>query len=132
MQSAGEWSRAVLAVHAGFGSACEVAESRFAIRSSRAEFRNCTIDSVTPLAPAGFRLRLSARSTTVSVASGLPWCHHMAVLFLALFPILLMYRPRWAFAAIALAIVLLYRSRVKTATTNARRRVEEEIYSSDI
>lgn len=54
----------------------------------------------------------------------------MAVLLLALFPILLMYRPRWAFAAIVVAIVLLYRSRVKTATTSARRRVEEDVYSS--
>lgn len=56
----------------------------------------------------------------------------MAVLLLVLFPILLMYRPRWAFVAIALAIVLLYRGHVKTATTRARHRVEEEVYSSDI
>jgi hypothetical protein len=56
----------------------------------------------------------------------------MAVLLLALFPILLIYRPRWAYAAIALAIVLLYRSRVKTATSRARRRVDEEVYSSDL
>jgi len=56
----------------------------------------------------------------------------MAILLLALFPILLMYRTGWAFAVIALAIVLLYRSRVKTATTKARRRVEEEVYSSHI
>jgi hypothetical protein len=56
----------------------------------------------------------------------------MAVLLLALFPILLLYRPRWGFAAIALAIVLLYRSRVKTATTRARRRVEEDVYSSHV
>jgi hypothetical protein len=56
----------------------------------------------------------------------------MGVLLLALFPVLLMYRPRWAFADIALAIVLLYRSRVKTATTRARRRVDEEVYSSHI
>lgn len=56
----------------------------------------------------------------------------VAVLLLALFPILLMYRPRWAFAAIALAIVLLYRGKVKSATTRVRRRVEEEVYSSDI
>ena len=56
----------------------------------------------------------------------------MAILLLALFPILLMYKTRWAFAAIALAIVLLYRGKVKTATTRARRRVDEEIYSSDV
>ena len=56
----------------------------------------------------------------------------MAILFLALFPILLMYNTRWAFASIVLAIVLLYRGKVKTATTRARRRVEEEVYSSDI
>lgn len=56
----------------------------------------------------------------------------MAVLLLALFPILLMYKTRWAFACIALAIVLLYRGKVKTATTRARRRVEEDVYSSHI
>ena len=56
----------------------------------------------------------------------------MPVLLLALFPILLMYRPRWAFGAIALAIVLLYRGKVKSATTRARRRVDEEVYSSDV
>jgi hypothetical protein len=56
----------------------------------------------------------------------------MAVLLLALVPILRIYRPRWAFAAIALTIVLRYRSKVKTATTRARRRVDEEVYSSDI
>jgi 4-hydroxybenzoate polyprenyltransferase len=67
------------------------------------------------------------------LAGGLPQAKTgMAVLLLALFPILLLYRPRWALAAIALAIVLLYRSRVKTATTKARRRVEEEVYSSHI
>jgi len=32
----------------------------------------------------------------------------------------------------AIAIVLLYRGKVKSATTKARRRVEEEVYSSDI
>jgi hypothetical protein len=56
----------------------------------------------------------------------------MAILLLALFPILLMYNTRWGFAALLLAIVLLYRGKVKTATTHARRRVEEEVYSSDV
>jgi hypothetical protein len=56
----------------------------------------------------------------------------MAILLLALFPVLLMYSTRWAFAAVALAIVLLYRGKVKTATTRARHRVEEEVYSSDV
>jgi hypothetical protein len=56
----------------------------------------------------------------------------MAVLLLALFPVLLMYRPRYAFVAMLLAIVLLYRSRVKSATTRACRRVEEEVYSSQL
>ena len=56
----------------------------------------------------------------------------MAILLLALFPVLLMYNTRWAFAAVALAIVLLYRGKVKTATTRARHRLEEEVYSSDV
>ncbi len=56
----------------------------------------------------------------------------MAVVLLVLFPVLLMYRPRYAFAAMVLAIVLLYRGRVKSATDKARRRVEEDVRSSQI
>jgi len=56
----------------------------------------------------------------------------MGFVLLLLFPILLMHRPRYAFACIAIAIVLLYRSRVKSATQKARRRVDEEIHSSQI
>ena len=62
----------------------------------------------------------------------MPLLNVMAILLLALFPILLMYNTRWGFAALLLAIVLLYRGKVKTATTHARRRVEEEVYSSDV
>jgi len=56
----------------------------------------------------------------------------MGVVFLLLFFVLLMRHPRYAFASLAIAIVLLYRGKVKSATTRARRRVEEEIYSSEI
>jgi hypothetical protein len=57
---------------------------------------------------------------------------NMALVLLLLFPVLLMHRPRYAFACMAIAIVLLYRSRVKSATQKARRRVDEEIYSSQV
>jgi hypothetical protein len=56
----------------------------------------------------------------------------MGVVFLLLFFVLLMSHPRYAFVSMAIAIVLLYRGKVKSATTKARRRVEEEVYSSDI
>jgi hypothetical protein len=56
----------------------------------------------------------------------------MAIVFLMLFFVLLMRSPRYAFASLAIAIVLLYRGKVKSATTRARRRVEEEVYSSEI
>jgi hypothetical protein len=56
----------------------------------------------------------------------------MALIFLLLFPVLLMHRPRYAFASMAIAIVLLYRGRMKSATQKARRRVDEEVYSSQI
>jgi hypothetical protein len=59
-------------------------------------------------------------------------CRAMGFILLLLFPILLMHRPRYAFACIAIAIVLLYRSRVKSATQKARRRVDEEIHSPQI
>ncbi len=56
----------------------------------------------------------------------------MALVFLLLFPVLLMRHPRYAFACMAIAIVLLYRQRVKSATQKARRRVDEDIYSSQV
>jgi hypothetical protein len=56
----------------------------------------------------------------------------MAAFFLLLFFILLMSHPRYAFASMAVAIVLSYRARVKSATTHARRRVEEDVYSSQV
>jgi uncharacterized membrane protein YgaE (UPF0421/DUF939 family) len=56
----------------------------------------------------------------------------MGVVFLLLFFVLLMSHPRYAFVSLAIAIVLLYRGKVKSATTKARRRVEEDVYSSDI
>jgi hypothetical protein len=56
----------------------------------------------------------------------------MGVVFLLLFFVLLMSHPRYAFVSMAIAIVLLYRGKVKSATTKARRRVDEEVYSSDI
>ena len=56
----------------------------------------------------------------------------MGFFLLLLFPILLMYRPRYAFVCMAIAIVVLYRGRVKSATQKARRRVDEEIYNSQI
>jgi hypothetical protein len=56
----------------------------------------------------------------------------MAAVFLLLFFVLLMSHPRYAFASIAVAIVLFYRGRVKSATTRPRRRVEEDVYSSQV
>jgi len=56
----------------------------------------------------------------------------MGFVFLLLFFVLLMSHPRYAFVSMAIAIVLLYRGKVKSATTRARRRVEEEVYSSEI
>ena len=50
----------------------------------------------------------------------------MAVVLLALFPILLIYNPRAAYAAIGLAIVLLYRNRVKGARPSARHHVSDD------
>ena len=55
----------------------------------------------------------------------------MAVVLLVLFPVLLMYRPRYALVAMVVAIVLLYRGRVKSATSRARRRVDDEMHSSN-
>ena len=48
----------------------------------------------------------------------------MHLLLLAAFPVLLMYRPRYAFVAIALAIVLMYRQRVSTAERRVRRKYD--------
>ena len=56
----------------------------------------------------------------------------MPVVFLVLFFVLLTRHPRYAFASMIIAIVLLYRGRVKSATTRARRRVEEDVYSSQV
>jgi hypothetical protein len=56
----------------------------------------------------------------------------MPVVFLLLFFVLLMRHPRYAFVSMVVAIVLFYRGRVKSATTRARRRVEEDVYSSQI
>jgi len=56
----------------------------------------------------------------------------MGFVFLLLFFVLLMRHPRYAFVSMAIAIVLLYRGKVKSATTRARRRVEDEVYSSDV
>ena len=50
----------------------------------------------------------------------------MALILLILFPVLLMYRPRAAFVAIALAIVLLYRQRTSAARRKARRRIDDD------
>ena len=50
----------------------------------------------------------------------------MPVLLLALFPILLLYRPRYAFVAIALAIVFMYRQRVSNAQRRVRRKYEDD------
>jgi hypothetical protein len=56
----------------------------------------------------------------------------MPVVFLVLFFVLLMRHPRYAFVSMLIAIVLLYRGRMKSATTRARRRVEEDVYSSQV
>jgi len=56
----------------------------------------------------------------------------MGVVFLLLFFVLLLRHPRYAFVSMLIAIVLLYRGKVKTETTKARRRVEEDVYSSQI
>jgi hypothetical protein len=56
----------------------------------------------------------------------------MGVVFLLLFFVLVMSHPRYAFVSMAIAIVLLYRGKVKSATTKARRRVEEDVYSSQV
>jgi hypothetical protein len=50
----------------------------------------------------------------------------MAILFLALFPVLLLYRPRYAFVAIAVAIVLLYRQNTKRAVHRVQRKYDDE------
>jgi hypothetical protein len=128
-------------MHASVGSAGEVASfatrgSRFAGEQERrdsgeVQFCDRFIDFVTPLAPGRpAALKDSRYGCPRSLASRLPRRSVMAVLLLALFPILLMYKTRWAFACIGLAIVLLYRGKVKTATTRAQRRVEEDVYSS--
>jgi membrane-associated PAP2 superfamily phosphatase len=46
------------------------------------------------------------------------------LLLLALFPVLLMYRPRLAFLSIVLAIILMYRQRVKNTQRYVRRKYE--------
>jgi len=46
------------------------------------------------------------------------------LLLLAAFPVLLMHRPRYAFVAIALAIVLMYRQRVSNAERRVRRKYD--------
>jgi hypothetical protein len=51
----------------------------------------------------------------------------MAAVLLALFPLLLLYRPRAAFVAIGLAVVLLYRKRASGARRIARRHVSDEL-----
>ncbi|HTH03506.1 MAG TPA: hypothetical protein VL882_24690 [Vicinamibacterales bacterium] len=56
----------------------------------------------------------------------------MPVVFLVLFFVLLLRHPRYAFVSMLIAIVLLYRGRVKSATTRAGRRVEEDVYSSQV
>ena len=56
----------------------------------------------------------------------------MGVVFLLLFFVLLMSHPRYAFVSMAIAIVLLYRGKVKSATTKSRRRVEGDVYSSQL
>lgn len=61
-----------------------------------------------------------------AMASGLPVNSRMHVLLLAAFPVLLLYRPRLAFVAIAVAIVLLYRQNTKRAERRVRRRYEDE------
>jgi len=66
------------------------------------------------------------------MASALPLSSLVATVFLLLFFFLLMSHPRYAFASMAVAIVLFYRGRVKSATTRARRRVEEDVYSSQV
>jgi hypothetical protein len=48
------------------------------------------------------------------------------VLLLVLFPVLLLYRPRYAFVAIGLAIFLMYRQRVSTAQRQVRRKYDDE------
>ena len=50
----------------------------------------------------------------------------MAVVLLALFPVLLIYNPRAAYVAIGLAIMLLYRGRVSGARRNVRRHVSDD------
>jgi hypothetical protein len=49
----------------------------------------------------------------------------MALILLILFPVLLMYRPRAAFVTIALAIVLLYRQKTRTAGRKVRHRIDD-------
>jgi hypothetical protein len=53
---------------------------------------------------------------------------HMAAALLVLFPLLLMFNPPLAFAALVLAIVLLYTGR----TRSARRRAPQHIDDSSI
>ena len=73
--------------------------------------------------------------TIPCVAGGNPtlasWQTHcggggMAILLLALFPVLLLYRPRYGFVAIAVAIVLLYRQNTKRAVHRVRRKYDDE------
>jgi hypothetical protein len=68
----------------------------------------------------------ATRTAHSRTASGLPPVHFMHLLLLAAFPVLLLYRPRYAFVAIALAIVLLYRQRVNTAQRRVRRKYDDD------
>jgi hypothetical protein len=51
----------------------------------------------------------------------------MAVILLALFPVLLLFNPRLGFVALGLAIVLLYRGKLSDARETARRRTSDDL-----
>ena len=50
----------------------------------------------------------------------------MAIAFLMLFFVLLLFRPRLAFVALAIAIVMLYRGRTNGATRTGPRYVSDD------
>ena len=50
----------------------------------------------------------------------------MAIFFLMLFFVLLLFRPRLAFIALAIAIVMLYRGRTSGATRTGPRYVSDD------
>jgi hypothetical protein len=81
------------------------------------------------LAPLPYHLYSSARSPGESVARTLRRTRSeetMVVALLALFFVLLLFRPRLAFIALAVAIVLLYRGRASGSTRSGPRHVSDD------